>query len=161
AADGREVTGLLAIAAGAREQAGDLPAVRGFRNAEGLGVSGTIDDDEVVVGRPALLAERSMPLPADLDAALAAASARGRAAVAVGWGGRARGVLVVADEIKASSGEAIRRFREQGLTPILLTGDNAKVAAAVAEQVGIDPGPETVIAEVMPADKVEQVRRLQ
>ncbi len=150
-----------AIAAGAREQAGDLPAVRGFRNAEGLGVSGTIDDDEVVVGRPALLAERSMPLPAELDAAMDAASGRGQTAVAVGWGGRARGVLVVADEIKASSGEAIRRFREQGLTPILLTGDNAKVAAAVAEQVGIDPGPETVIAEVMPADKVEQVRRLQ
>ncbi|GAA3521292.1 heavy metal translocating P-type ATPase [Dietzia aurantiaca] len=164
-----------AIAAGAREKAGDLPAVEGFRNHEGLGVSGRVaagvgpgdggDDDttteEVIVGRPALLAGRAMPLPEELQRAMDVASERGQTAVAVGWGGRARGVLVVADQIKETSAEAIRRFRELGLTPILLTGDNAKVAAAVAEQVGIDPGPETVIAEVMPADKVEQVRRLQ
>ena len=164
-----------AIAAGAREKAGDLPAVEGFRNHEGLGVSGRVaagvgagergDDDnaaeEIIVGRPALLADRAMPLPEELQRAMDAASERGQTAVAVGWGGRARGVLAVADQIKETSAEAIRRFRELGLTPILLTGDNAKVAAAVAEQVGIDPGPETVIAEVMPADKVEQVRRLQ
>ncbi|MGX1856310.1 heavy metal translocating P-type ATPase [Dietzia sp. NPDC055340] len=164
-----------AIAAGAREKAGDLPAVEGFRNHEGLGVSGHVaagvgpgergDDDnaseEIIVGRPALLADRAMPLPVELQRAMDAASERGQTAVAVGWGGRARAVLVVADQIKETSAEAIRRFRELGLTPILLTGDNAKVAAAVAEQVGIDPGPETVIAEVMPADKVEQVRRLQ
>ncbi|MGW8590096.1 heavy metal translocating P-type ATPase [Dietzia sp. NPDC055877] len=164
-----------AIAAGAREKAGDLPAVEGFRNHEGLGVSGRVaagvgpgergDDDnaseEIIVGRPALLADRAMPLPVELQRAMDAASERGQTAVAVGWGGRARGVLVVADQIKETSAEAIRRFRELGLTPILLTGDNAKVATAVAEQVGIDPGPETVIAEVMPADKVEQVRRLQ
>ena len=68
---------------------------------------------------------------------------------------------MVADQIKDTSAEAIRRFRELGLTPILLTGDNAAVAASVAAQVGIDPGPETVIAEVMPADKVDVVARLQ
>ncbi|KAA0918516.1 cation-translocating P-type ATPase [Dietzia sp. ANT_WB102] len=170
-----------AIAAGARERVGDLPAVVGFRNHEGLGVSGRIaagdglegasaaggvtgdDDDEnlVVVGRPALLAEREMPLTEELQQAMDDASDSGQTAVAVGWGGRARGVVVVADQIKETSAEAIRRFRELGLTPILLTGDNAKVAASVAAQVGIDPGPETVIAEVMPADKVELVRRLQ
>ncbi|MBP0588066.1 HAD family hydrolase, partial [Mycobacterium tuberculosis] len=71
-------------------------------------------------------------------------------AVAVGWGGKARGVLVVADQIKDSSAEAIEKFRELGLTPILLTGDNAAVAASVAGEVGIDPGPQTVISEVMP-----------
>ena len=170
-----------AIAVGAREQVGDLPAVAGFRNHEGLGVSGRVvagggpegdgvgggvagevDDDEVVVvGRPALLAEQSMPLTDELQRAMDAASDRGQTAVAVGWGGRARGVLVVADQIKETSAEAIRRFRDLGLTPILLTGDNAAVAASVAAEVGIDPGPDTVIAEVMPADKVEQVRRLQ
>ncbi len=169
-----------AIAAGAREEVGALPAVEGFRNHEGLGVSGRVgggagarradgadavegvDDDEVVVvGRPALLAERNMPLPQELEAAVAEAAQGGRTAVAVGWGGRARGVLVVADQIKDTSAEAIRRFRDLGLTPILLTGDNAAVAASVAAEVGIDPGPETVIAEVMPADKVEVVRRLQ
>ncbi|MDX2358258.1 heavy metal translocating P-type ATPase [Dietzia sp. PP-33] len=177
AADGQDETQLLrragavedasehpiarAIAAGAREKTGDLSAVAGFRNAEGLGVSGEVDDDEVVVGRPALLTERDMPLPAELEQAFRDASERGQTAVVVGWAGRARGVLVVADQIKESSAEAIRRFRDLGLTPILLTGDNARVAASVAQQVGIDPGPDTVISEVMPADKVEAVRRLQ
>ncbi|MCT1516730.1 heavy metal translocating P-type ATPase, partial [Dietzia cercidiphylli] len=165
-----------AVAAGARERVGDLPAVAGFRNTEGLGVSGRVgadptdytrDDDEVVVvGRPALLAEQEMPLPAELERAVDEASGRGHTAVAVGWGGRARGVLVVADQIKDSSAEAVGRFRGLGLTPILLTGDNARVAASVAQQVGIDPGPdtaisETVIAEVLPAEKVDVIRRLQ
>ena len=152
-----------AIAAGAREEVGDLPEVRGFRNVEGLGVSGQLDDDDevVVVGRPALLAERDMPLPAELEQAFRAAADRGQTAVAVGWGDRARGCIVVADQIKEGSAEAIRRFRELGLTPILLTGDNAAVAASVAAEVGIEPGPETVIAEVMPAEKVAVVRRLQ
>ena len=170
-----------AIAAGAREEVGDLPGVADFANHEGLGVSGRVgagpgraaaepavdgssgaDDDEVVVvGRPALLAERNMPLSQELDSAMAEAARAGQTAVAVGWGGKARGVLVVADQIKDSSAEAIEKFRELGLTPILLTGDNAAVAASVAAEVGIDPGPQTVISEVMPADKVDVVRRLQ
>ncbi|ODQ96803.1 carbonate dehydratase [Dietzia alimentaria] len=170
-----------AIAAGAREEVGNLPAVADFANHEGLGVSGRVgagpgraaaepavdgssgaDDDEVVVvGRPALLAERNMPLSQELDSAMAEAARVGQTAVAVGWGGKARGVLVVADQIKDSSAEAIEKFRELGLTPILLTGDNAAVAASVAAEVGIDPGPQTVISEVMPADKVDVVRRLQ
>ncbi|WP_404850695.1 heavy metal translocating P-type ATPase [Dietzia kunjamensis] len=170
-----------AIAAGAREEVGDLPAVADFANHEGLGVSGRVvagpgraaaepavdgssgaDDDEVVVvGRPALLAERNMQFSQELDSAMAEAARAGQTAVAVGWAGRARGVLVVADQIKDSSAEAIEKFRELGLTPILLTGDNAAVAASVAAEVGIDPGPATVISEVMPADKVDVVRRLQ
>ncbi|GAA1745319.1 Cu+-exporting ATPase [Dietzia kunjamensis subsp. schimae] len=170
-----------AIAAGAREEVGDLPDVADFANHEGLGVSGRVgaapgraaaepavdgssgaDDDEVVVvGRPALLAERNMPLAQELDSAMTEAARAGQTAVAVGWGGKARGVLVVADQIKDSSAEAIEKFRELGLTPILLTGDNAAVAASVAAEVGIDPGPQTVISEVMPADKVDVVRRLQ
>lgn len=113
------------------------------------------------MGRPALLAERNMPLTQELDSAMAEAARAGQTAVAVGWGGKARGVLVVADQIKDSSAEAIEKFRELGLTPILLTGDNAAVAASVAAEVGIDPGPQTVISEVMPADKVDVVRRLQ
>ncbi len=170
-----------AIAAGAREEVGNLPAVADFANHEGLGVSGRVgagpgraaaepavdgssgaDDDEVVVvGRPALLAERNMPLSQELDSAMADGARADQTAVAVGWGGKARGVLVVADQIKDSSAEAIEKFRELGLTPILLTGDNAAVAASVAGEVGIDPGPQTVISEVMPADKVDVVRRLQ
>ncbi|WP_166029127.1 HAD-IC family P-type ATPase, partial [Streptomyces chilikensis] len=81
----------------------------------------------------------------------------GRTAIAVAWDGQARAVLEVADAVKDTSAEAITRLRALGLTPILLTGDNKTVAQAVAAEVGIDE----VIAEVMPEDKVEAVRRLQ
>ncbi|MEI2699617.1 MAG: HAD-IC family P-type ATPase [Microthrixaceae bacterium] len=75
----------------------------------------------------------------------------------VGWGGAARGVISVADTPKATSAEAVHRFRELGLEPILLTGDHELAARAVAEQVGID----RVIADVLPADKVAAVAELQ
>jgi P-type Cu+ transporter len=130
-----------------------------FANVEGLGVQGTVDGHGVLVGRAKLLAERALSLPPELAEAMAAAEAAGRTAVAVAWDGRARGVLTVADAVKPTSAEAVRRFRALGLTPVLLTGDNAVVAASVAGQVGI--GSDQVIAEVMPGDKVEVVARLQ
>ena len=154
-----------AIAKGATERVGDLPAVEDFASLEGLGVQGIVADDDtthaVLVGRPRLLAEWSQHLTSELEAAMAAAAEKGQTAVAVGWDGRARGVLVVADAIKPTSADAIAQLRDLGLTPVLLTGDNATVAEAVAKTVGIDPGAETVIAEVMPADKVDVIKRLQ
>jgi P-type Cu+ transporter len=146
-----------AIAVGAVEQAGALPPVEGFTNIEGLGVQGLVDGHAVIVGRTRLLADWSQHLTPALEQAKAAAEAEGKTAVAVGWDGAARGVLVVADAIKESSAEAIRQLRELGLTPILLTGDNETVARSVAAHVGIDD----VIAEVLPADKVAVVKRLQ
>ncbi|MBB3084764.1 heavy metal translocating P-type ATPase [Geodermatophilus sabuli] len=146
-----------AIAKGATEQVGDLPAVEGFTNVEGLGVQGVVDGHAVLVGRTRLLEDWSVHLSADLERAKAAAEAEGRTAVAVGWDGAARGVLVVADAIKETSAEAIHQLRALGLTPVLLTGDNATVARSVADAVGIDE----VIAEVLPADKVAVVQRLQ
>ena len=146
-----------AIATGAREQVGPLPAVEGFQSTEGLGVTGVVDGHAVLVGRAALLAQWSQHLPAELEAAKAAAESDGRTAVAVGWDGAARGVLVVADAIKPTSAEAIAALRRLGLTPILLTGDNTAAARAVAAAVGI----EEVIAEVLPRDKADVVRRLQ
>jgi Cu+-exporting ATPase len=77
--------------------------------------------------------------------------------VLAAWDGRVRGVFVVADTIKPTSADAIAQLRELGLTPVLLTGDNERTARAVAAEVGIDD----VVAEVLPADKVEVVRRLQ
>ena len=85
------------------------------------------------------------------------AEAAGRTAVAVGWDGRARGLLVVADTVKDTSAEAVRRLRGLGLDPVLLTGDNERAARAVAAEVGID----RVVADVLPADKVDVVKRLQ
>jgi Cu+-exporting ATPase len=115
----------------------------------------------VLVGRPQLLAEWSQHLPDELLAAFDDAAAQGSTAIAVGWDGQARGVVVVADAVKPTSKEAIARLRALGLTPVLLTGDNRAVARTVAREVGIHPGPDTVIAEVLPADKVDVVKRLQ
>ncbi|MYS80898.1 heavy metal translocating P-type ATPase [Embleya scabrispora] len=148
-----------AIATGATERVGDLPDPEDFANVEGLGVQGIVEGHAVLVGRTRLLTEWALDLPVELERAMADAEALGRTAVAVAWDGRARAVLVVADAVKPTSAEAIRRFRELGLTPILLTGDNTTVAHTVAAQVGIDPG--HVHAEVMPKDKVDVVTRLQ
>jgi len=146
-----------AVARGARTRLGALPEVGSFSNREGLGVEGVVDGHALVVGRPGLLADRSMPLTPQLERALADAQANGRTAIAAGWDGRARAVFAVADTVKATSGEAIDRLKRLGLTPILLTGDHESTARAVAGEVGI----EEVVAEVLPADKAGVVRRLQ
>jgi Cu+-exporting ATPase len=147
-----------AIAAGGRQRLGQLPPVVGFRSARGLGVQGEIDGAVVQVGRPVWLAEQwSVSLPYALVSAASEQEAHGRTVVAVAWDGRARGLLSVADTVKASSAEAVRLLRSLGLNPVLVTGDNETVARAVAAEVGID----TVISGVLPEGKVEQVRRLQ
>ncbi|MFD4660478.1 heavy metal translocating P-type ATPase [Kitasatospora sp. NPDC058444] len=143
----------------AAAKAGELPAVEGFENVPGLGVQGVVDGHAVVAGREALLNEWSQHLPEALAEAKRTAEAAGRTAIAVGWDGEARAVLEVADAVKPTSAEAIGKLRALGLTPVLLTGDNRAVAEAVAAEVGI--APEHVIAEVMPQDKVDTVKRLQ
>ncbi|MFD9571555.1 heavy metal translocating P-type ATPase [Streptomyces sp. NPDC059982] len=148
---------VAAGAAGATDGAGGLAPVTGFRNHGGLGVEGTVEGHAVLVGRERLLADRNVSLPAGLAAARAAAEAAGGTAVLVAWDGEARGVLTVADAVKETSAEAVTRLRRLGLTPILLTGDNEAVAAAVAREVGI----ERVVAGVLPEGKVDVVRRLQ
>jgi Cu+-exporting ATPase len=146
-----------AIARGARERLDTLPEVEEFTNVEGLGVQGVVDGHAVLVGRSALLEQWSQPLPEPLAAAKATAEEQGRTAIAVAWDGAARAVLSVADTVKPTSAQAIAQLRALGLTPVLLTGDNTAVAHAVAAEVGIDE----VIAEVLPADKVDVVKRLQ
>jgi P-type Cu+ transporter len=136
---------------------GPVPAVAEFGNREGLGVQGIVEGRSVVVGRPRLLADWSVHLPERLAAVRADAESRGRTVVAVAWDGAARGVLVVADAVKPTSAAAVRQLRDLGLRPVLLTGDNAAAAKAVAAEVGIDE----VVAEVLPQDKVDVVRRLQ
>ncbi|MCX5328681.1 cation-translocating P-type ATPase [Streptomyces sp. NBC_00140] len=146
-----------AIAVGATEQTGSLPVPEDFENVAGLGVQGVVDSHAVLVGREKLLKEWVIELPQELAEAKAAAEAEGRTAVAVAWDGEARGVLTVADAIKETSAEAVAELRRLGLTPVLLTGDNQLVAESVAKAVGIDE----VIAEVLPQDKVDVVKRLQ
>nr|WP_245643001.1 heavy metal translocating P-type ATPase [Piscicoccus intestinalis] len=159
-----------AIADAARERHGELPRVEGFENIAGRGVQGVVHAgssgsdsgaDEAgratVVGRPALLADWSAPLTPELESVMAAAADRGETAIAVAWDGAARGIITVADEVKDSSAQAVSQLRGLGLTPVLLTGDNERVARTVAGQVGIDE----VVADVLPQDKVAHIARLQ
>jgi Cu+-exporting ATPase len=146
-----------AIARAAQDRFGRLPAVEHFINREGLGVEGVVDGHGVQVGRPSLMAEWSLAIPAELDAARRAAETLGRTAVLAAWDGEVRAVLAVADTVKPTSAEAIDRLQRLGLRPVLLTGDNETTARAVAAEVGIAD----VIAEVLPADKAAVVRRLQ
>ncbi|MEU8753798.1 heavy metal translocating P-type ATPase [Streptomyces chartreusis] len=139
-----------AVAAGAEERVGRLPRVEEFRNVPGRGVRGRVEGRDVAVGR------LFDTLPTELVRAREEAERDGRTAVVVGWDGSARGVIAVADAVKETSAEAVRELRALGLTPVLLTGDNRAVAEAVADAVGID----RVIAEVLPEEKVEAVRRL-
>ncbi|MEU0851712.1 heavy metal translocating P-type ATPase [Streptomyces flaveolus] len=140
-----------AIAAGAEELAGALPAVTDFENVPGRGARGRVEGREVAVGR------LYDDLPDGVARATEEAERGGRTAVVVGWDGVARGVVAVADAVKETSAEAVAELRRLGLAPVLLTGDNRRVAEAVARSVGIDE----VIAEVLPEEKVDAVRRLQ
>ncbi|GAA3811102.1 heavy metal translocating P-type ATPase [Amycolatopsis tucumanensis] len=168
-ADGEDRDELLRMA-GSLEHASEHPVAKAiaaavdehapveeFRNVEGLGVQGVVDGRAVVVGRAALLADWGLHLPDALARAKTEAEELGRTVVAAGWDGRVRGLLVVADTVKPTSAEAVRRLTALGLRPVLLTGDNETVAKAVAREVGITE----VIAEVLPADKVDAVKRLQ
>ena len=146
-----------AIAASAQDELGQVPTVAGFVNREGLGAEGTVDGQHVVVGRPSLLAETGLAASPELEAVRQAAETQGRTAIVVGWDGAVQAVFVIADTPKPSSAGAIKRLRELGLRPVLLTGDNRTTAEAVAAEVGIDE----VIAEVLPADKAAVVKRLQ
>ncbi|PWW64074.1 heavy metal translocating P-type ATPase [Actinokineospora spheciospongiae] len=148
-----------AVAAHAAE-AGPLPPVEGFRNTEGLGVTGLVDGEDVVVGRPRLLAGHGVAGIEALAGAKADAEERGHTVVAAAAGGRILGLIAVADTVKESSADAVRALRELGLRPVLLTGDNERVARAVAARVGITAEAD-VIAEVLPAEKVAAVRGLQ
>jgi Cu+-exporting ATPase len=133
------------------------PPVSDFGNDAGLGVHGVVEGHAVVVGRERLLADRGLSVPASLADAKADAESAGRTAVLAGWDGAVRGLLLVADTVKPTSAQTVRELRRLGLHPVLLTGDNAAAARSVAAEIGIDD----VIAEVLPAGKVDAVRRLQ
>ncbi|MBI3226488.1 MAG: copper-translocating P-type ATPase [Mycolicibacterium cosmeticum] len=131
-----------------------LPAVTDFENHGGLGVTGVVDGRAVAAGRLSWLA---LDAPPSLRTAAELAEAEGRTPVWFAADGRIRAVIIVSDTIKDTAADAIAQFRELGLTPVLLTGDNRGAAEAVAAQLGI----ERVVAEVLPADKVAEVKRLQ
>ncbi|MGH1564153.1 heavy metal translocating P-type ATPase [Mumia sp. DW29H23] len=143
-----------AITAAARETHGDvpLPEVHDFTTTTGLGVRGSVDGHDVLAGRMPWLVEQGVEAAgelADVDPATTP--------VHVAVDGRVVGVVALADRVKPTSADAVRRLRELGLSPVLLTGDRRSVAEAVAREVGITE----VVAEVMPADKAAVVADLQ
>ena len=121
-----------AVASAARDELGSLPPVTAFVNLPGVGVRGVVDGDEVEV-------------------------ARRDGQITVSWDDAPRGTLIVRDAVKASSAAAVEELRRLGLDPVLLTGDAEDTARRVASEVGI----EHVRAEVLPQDKVDEVKRLQ
>ncbi|HEU5212763.1 MAG TPA: heavy metal translocating P-type ATPase [Gaiellaceae bacterium] len=137
--------------------AADKPAVSEFRNHAGLGIEAVVDGRTVLVGRPAFLAQWAIELDDRAQRWQEQAEMKGQTVVAAAWDGTLHGLLALADTVKPTSEEAISELRSLGLTPVLLTGDNARAARAIAAEVGI----EDVRAEVLPSDKADEVARLQ
>ena len=157
-----------AIAAAARDELTEAAfasvEVTDVAPLDGLGVVGTVDGVRVLAGRHRLFVERGVDVPADLQRALDDAAGQGATTVLVAWDDesgvlRARAVLAVADGVREGSAEAVAQMRARGLRPVLLTGDNPAAARAVAAEVGIDEA--DVVAEVLPTEKADEVRRLQ
>lgn len=136
-----------------------LPPVQGFSSAPGGGVSGTVEGKSVMAGRSSWLEQNGIALDGGQRAQLAAAEEGGATAICVAVDGTPAGIISLRDTVKEGSAAAVARLKALGLRPILLTGDNAAVAAQVAAAVGI--APDDVHAGVLPEGKVAAVRQLQ
>ena len=150
-----------AIVRSAEEEVGVLPSLDEFESLPGVGASGRIGGTIITVGREEMFRERLVILPKVIRDALTSSRELGHTAVIVTWGGQAKAVISLADQPKPTSAEAIASLRLMGLAPILLTGDNATTAHAIAESVGIETDEHHLYAGVMPEDKVAVVRDLQ
>lgn len=146
-----------AIVAAAQKCGLEIPAATAFANVAGHGVRAEVDGKPVLVGRRKLVDDHDLLLPDHLATAADELEEQGRTAVFVGREGQVIGVLAVADAIKDDAAEVVHQLHAMGLQVAMITGDNARTAAAIAKQVGID----RVLAEVLPQDKVTEVRRLQ
>ncbi|MGH3520368.1 MAG: heavy metal translocating P-type ATPase [Haloechinothrix sp.] len=146
-----------AIAAAALDASGPLPAVKGFESVAGHGVRADVEGVTMWVGRRKLAAEAGLVLPDELARVGERLESQGRTAVFAGWEGQVRGVLAVADTLKEGAADILAELHRMGLKVAMITGDNARTAQAIADQVGID----TVLAEVLPADKQSEVARVQ
>ena len=147
----------VAISTYARAELGSLPQAAGFAALPGLGACGSVDRQEVVVGREKLLRDRELVIPENLASACAAWQEAGRTVVLAGWDGHVRGAVAVADTVKPSAAAAVAGLRRLGLRTVLLTGDSEIVARAIAAESGVDD----VIAGALPDDKATVVRELQ
>ena len=131
--------------------------VESFDTLGGKGVSAKVLGEEVLVGNRTLMQDRGVVVPPELDTKIRAFEQEGKTAVIVAAGGQAAGVIAIADTLKETSAEAVRRFKEHGIEVVIVTGDNRRTAEAISGKAGIDK----VIAEVLPDRKAAEVRALQ
>ena len=150
-----------AIAEAARDELGVVTEVENFVATPGVGASGLVNGITVMVGREEMLRSKLIIVPAPLREAMQKARSRGQTAVVGAWAGQARVVMVVADQPKPTSVEAVHELRKMGLAPVLLTGDNIDTARAIATQVGIETDDHHLYAGVLPHEKAHVIRDLQ
>ncbi len=146
-----------AVALGAEERDVELSTPTDFSALRGQGVVGTVDGVEVTVGKAKLMAERGLQIPERYTDAMEQIEIAGNTAFLVGWDGTVQGTIGVADTVRASSAEAVSTLKSMGVDVVMLTGDNQRTAETIAAEIGIT----NVIAEVLPGDKAEEIRRLQ
>ncbi|MCL1693477.1 MAG: heavy metal translocating P-type ATPase [Actinomycetia bacterium] len=146
-----------AVALGAEERDVELSTPTDFSALRGQGVVGTVDGVEVAVGKAKLMAERGLQIPERYTDAMEQIEIAGNTAFLVGWDGTVQGTIGVADTVRASSAEAVSTLKSMGVDVVMLTGDNQRTAETIAAEIGIT----NVIAEVLPGDKAEEIRRLQ
>ncbi|MGQ0848128.1 MAG: heavy metal translocating P-type ATPase [Actinomycetota bacterium] len=146
-----------AVALGAEEREIELGTVADFENFAGLGVGGTVDGIQVMVGKAKLVADAGLIIPERYSEAMERIEGEAKTTFLAGWDGEVRGVISVADSLKPTAASAVSELRRIGVEVAMLTGDNQRTAEAIADRVGIS----RVLAEVMPEHKVEEVRRLQ
>jgi P-type Cu2+ transporter len=144
-----------AIAADGAE--GTLPKVENFQSVTGNGVMGEVSGEHYVIGTPAFLQSQGIQADAALTALGGTFRDQAQTVIGVGWEGQQIALIALADQLKATSAEAVQKLQKQGIAVYMLTGDNAQTAAQVAQQVGIGH----YVAEVKPQDKMDFVKKLQ
>ncbi len=145
-----------AVTLGVEERDIDLLPVTAFEALSGRGAVGTVDGTEIIAGNPKLLADHGLLIPEQIENAFQSIAKKGHTAFLAGWDAEARGAIGVADTIRPTSPAAIRKLTDRGIDTIMLTGDSKIAADAIAVRVGID----SVLAEVLPGEKADEVQRL-
>jgi len=140
----------------AEERGLSLPQVQEFESLTGHGVAGIVEGEAILIGNPALMEKHNIATDS-MQPVAANLAEEGKTPLWIATGSRLAGIIAVADTVKPTSIQAIRQMHAEGLRVVMLTGDNERTARAIAREASIDE----VIADVLPAGKVDAIQRLQ